>query len=98
MTRTGLNHRNRLSLGAALAMALAAAHPLGAQESGASGAARPPAIEDNSFFIEEAYNQEEGVVQHISTFMRFGVPPRRRTTLVSARWQRPSRVSSRPPW
>jgi hypothetical protein len=24
------------------------------------------AIEDNSFFIEEAYNQEEGVVQHIS--------------------------------
>ena len=35
-------------------------------------AVRPPkeestkAIEDNSFFIEEAYNQEEGVVQHIS--------------------------------
>jgi hypothetical protein len=33
---------------------------------------RPPkkefseAIEDNSFFIEEAYNQEKGVVQHIS--------------------------------
>lgn len=27
-----------------------------------------PAIEDNSFFIEEAYNQEPGVVQHISTF------------------------------
>jgi len=25
------------------------------------------AIEDNSFFIEEAYNQEEHVVQHIST-------------------------------
>lgn len=25
------------------------------------------AIEDNSFFIEEAYNQEEGVVQHIFT-------------------------------
>jgi len=25
-------------------------------------------IEDNSFFIEEAYNQEPGVVQHISTF------------------------------
>jgi len=23
------------------------------------------AIEDNSFFIEEAYNQEAGVVQHI---------------------------------
>ena len=26
----------------------------------------PEAIEDNSFFIEEAYNQEERVVQHIS--------------------------------
>jgi hypothetical protein len=26
-----------------------------------------PAIEDNSFLIEEAYNQEPGVVQHIST-------------------------------
>jgi hypothetical protein len=26
-----------------------------------------PAIEDNSFLIEEAYNQEAGVVQHIST-------------------------------
>ncbi len=25
-------------------------------------------IEDNSFLIEEAYNQERGVVQHISTF------------------------------
>jgi hypothetical protein len=24
-----------------------------------------PAIEDNSFFIEEAYNQESGVIQHI---------------------------------
>jgi len=27
-------------------------------------------IEDNSFLIEEAYNQEAGVVQHISTFAR----------------------------
>ncbi|MGZ8391565.1 MAG: hypothetical protein ACXWWK_01855, partial [Gemmatimonadales bacterium] len=25
-------------------------------------------IQDNSFLIEEAYNQESGVVQHISTF------------------------------
>jgi hypothetical protein len=38
--------------------------------------AGPPAapdtkpIQDNSFLIEEAYNQEEGVVQHINTFMR----------------------------
>jgi hypothetical protein len=28
------------------------------------------AIQDNSFLIEEAYNQEEGVVQHISFFNR----------------------------
>ncbi|MEO8371107.1 MAG: transporter [Candidatus Solibacter sp.] len=29
-----------------------------------------PPIQDNSFLVEEAYNQERGVVQHISTFMR----------------------------
>lgn len=29
-----------------------------------------PSIEDNSFLIEEAYNQEYGVVQHIQTFAR----------------------------
>lgn len=34
-------------------------------------AAQAPAhIADNSFLIEEAYNQESGVVQHISTFSR----------------------------
>jgi hypothetical protein len=27
-------------------------------------------IQDNSFLIEEAYNQEDGVIQHISTFQR----------------------------
>src|SRR5687768_16892011 len=30
----------------------------------------PPPIEDNSFLIEEAYNQERGIVQHVSTFSR----------------------------
>ncbi len=29
----------------------------------------PPPIEDNSFLIEEAYNQGAGVVQHINTFL-----------------------------
>lgn len=29
-----------------------------------------PSIQDNSFLIEEAYNQEPAVVQHISTFVR----------------------------
>ncbi|MCU1232179.1 MAG: hypothetical protein JWP63_146 [Candidatus Solibacter sp.] len=40
---------------------------------GQKGQAAPkaePAIQDNSFLIEEAYNQEHGVVQHISTFTR----------------------------
>ena len=31
----------------------------------------PPAIEDNSFLVEEAYNQEAGVVQWIFTFQQF---------------------------
>jgi hypothetical protein len=30
----------------------------------------PPPIEDNSFLVEEAYNQERGIVQHVSTFAR----------------------------
>jgi hypothetical protein len=30
----------------------------------------PPTIQDNSFLMEEAYNQEEGVVQHINTYQR----------------------------
>ncbi|MBI2264660.1 MAG: transporter [Armatimonadetes bacterium] len=31
---------------------------------------KPVPIQDNSFLIEEAYNQEDGVCQHINTFMR----------------------------
>ncbi len=34
-------------------------------------AAQTPPIADNSFLIEEAYNQEPGVVQHISAFQLF---------------------------
>jgi len=34
-------------------------------------AARAQAIADNSFLMEEAYNQERGVVQHISAFQLF---------------------------
>ena len=30
----------------------------------------PAVIQDNSFLIEEAYNQERGVIQHISTYTR----------------------------
>ena len=49
--------------GLALA-ALLLAPCVGAQEA----APAPPPIQDNSFLIEEAYNQERGVVQHIGTF------------------------------
>jgi hypothetical protein len=42
--------------------ALLAASPANAQAS--------PPIQDNSFFIEEAYNQERGVVQTIQTYTR----------------------------
>jgi hypothetical protein len=31
-----------------------------------------PGISDNSFLLEEAYNQERGVVQHINSLTRFG--------------------------
>ena len=48
-----------LSAGAALA-----------QQDSASSAAAQPGIQDNSFLIEEAYNQNYGVVQHISSFIR----------------------------
>lgn len=45
---------------------LAAQPPLSPQPRDES----PPPIEDNSFLVEEAYNQGRGVVQHISTFLR----------------------------
>jgi hypothetical protein len=35
-------------------------------------AQEPAPIADNSFLIEEAFNQESGVVQHISTLLRAG--------------------------
>lgn len=50
------------------AVALAAA--LGAGSLAAQEGADSGPIADNSFLIEEAYNQESGVVQHISTFAR----------------------------
>ncbi|MBI1968080.1 MAG: transporter [Gemmatimonadetes bacterium] len=36
----------------------------------AQEATEAPAIADNSFLLEEGYNQEAGVVQHISAFLR----------------------------
>ena len=45
--------------------------PCGAQdEATGAPAPEPPSIQDNSFLIEEAYNQEDGVIQHINSFLR----------------------------
>ena len=46
--------------------------PSSAQDiQGTAQSGRPSApIQDNSFLIEEAYNQEDGIIQHISTFER----------------------------
>jgi hypothetical protein len=43
-------------------------HSFGQKDSSTSA---PPSIQDNSFLVEEAYNQNFGVVQHISSFTRF---------------------------
>jgi hypothetical protein len=58
----------------AFALALAATPPLAAQapvqSDTASKSEKITPVSDNSFLIEEAYNQEAGVVQHIFTFRR----------------------------
>lgn len=49
---------------------LSAALPVLAQNPAPAPDPSVPTIQDNSFLIEEAYNQEPAVVQHISTFLR----------------------------
>jgi hypothetical protein len=53
---------------AAAAASIFAEEP--ASETSKSKSSRTPGIQDNSFLVEEAYNQEPGVVQHINTFLR----------------------------
>ena len=36
---------------------------------GPVGAAEVKKIQDNSFLLEEAYNQEDGVIQHIQSYL-----------------------------
>jgi hypothetical protein len=56
----------------AIALVLVCARAAGAQSVPAEEKqSEPPLIQDNSFLMEEAYNQEEGVVQHINAFQRF---------------------------
>jgi hypothetical protein len=61
----GLSRSFVLSAALALLPALALA-----EAPAQSAPAAAPQIQDNSFFIEEAYNQERGVVQTIQTFTR----------------------------
>ena len=42
--------------------------PAYAQASASKPDSSPPIVQDNSFLMEEAYNQEKGIVQHINTF------------------------------
>ena len=61
--------------GLVAAVGLCSGLSLSAQTPGpvaAHGPAWPPAIADNSFLIEEAYNQEPGVVQFIFNALRLG--------------------------
>jgi hypothetical protein len=59
---------NRVSV-ATLVIVLASAGPAGAQT---PAAPRPFAVFDNSFLIEEAFNQEPGTFQNIFSYMRAG--------------------------
>lgn len=49
----------------ALALMMISASQASAQRV-ATDSAKPPSFQDNSFLVEEAYNQEAGVVQHIT--------------------------------
>ena len=49
-----------------------------------------PAIADNSFLIEEAYNQEPGIVQHISTCMGFRKPQSDMACTFTQEWPVPN--------
>jgi hypothetical protein len=69
--------RRRSTVVTLLLCALSCAAPVAAQRpaNGSSNSSthtesQAAPIQDNSFLIEEAYNQEAGVVQHISTFAR----------------------------
>ena len=55
---------------ALLLLALATATAQSTSPPATSTPEKAPSIQDNSFLVEEAYNQEFGVVQHISSFTR----------------------------
>jgi hypothetical protein len=53
-----------------ITLVLAQQPPPAAPPTADPAAADGPLVSDNSFLVEEAYNQEAGVVQHISMFQR----------------------------
>jgi hypothetical protein len=57
-------------IAALLGVALMLAPPARGQQAKPDTTKAAPPIADNSFLMEEAYNQESGVVQHISAFDR----------------------------
>jgi hypothetical protein len=65
-----VNSRSRRATGLANCFRLVVIVLLCAEAPGQQGSGTPP-IQDNSFLIEEAYNQNFGVVQHIFSFTRF---------------------------
>jgi hypothetical protein len=79
------SHPLRRTAFLALAGTLVAA-AAGAEPPAAPAPAWPEAIEDNSFYIEEAYNQEPRVVQHISNFVWFGGAARSRDYSFTQEW------------
>ena len=70
---TVVNHMERLSTESSFRCSILLADDLGPRLPGPAGphVAAQPGIQDNSFLVEEAYNQNFGVVQHISSFTRF---------------------------
>lgn len=69
-----------------LVVGLVASAARAAGQASNAPSALPPAIEDNSFFIEEAYNQEARVVQHISGFTYFAGAARSRDYSFTQEW------------
>jgi hypothetical protein len=65
---TAVRARQRVAV--ALHVAFALLVPAAAPAQSPAPPPPEPGISDNSFLIEEAYNQERGVVQHISSFAR----------------------------
>src|SRR5258708_5686410 len=67
---TGPGHSRVVRVAVVLGLAMLAAPPVARAQ--AAPPAPTPGISDNSFLLAEAYNQEFGVVQHISALSRCG--------------------------